>query len=233
MNDRKWATAAALSAVLACGPVLPAQEQKPASQAQPQKPAAKAQSAPAQPPPTAEEMEQMARWREYATPGVHHRHLDVFVGQWEAEVRWWAGPQSQPQVMQGTMQVRWILDGRFLQFDSVGPAERPDQPPFHGIGLVGYDNVKKQYVSVWLDNMGTGMMIGQGTYDPAAKVFEYAGEYADPMTGRPNQKWRGTTRVESPDRLLDQMFITGPDGKEFKQMEIIYTRVKDSPASRQ
>ena len=34
------------------------------------------------------------------------------------------------------------------------------------------------------------------------------------------------TRIESNDKNLFEMFGPGPDGKEFRQLEITYTRVK-------
>ena len=45
--------------------------------------------------------------------------------------------------------------------------------PFEGMGIVGYDNLLKKFVSVWIDNMGTGLMPGTGTYDAATKTYTY------------------------------------------------------------
>ena len=42
---------------------------------------------------------------------------------------------------------------------------------FKGMGVEGYDNVKKKFVSSWIDNMGTGIQFSEGTYDPATKTF--------------------------------------------------------------
>ena len=44
---------------------------------------------------------------------------------------------------------------------------------FKGMGIEGYDNVKKKFVGSWIDNMGTGIMMSEGTYDPATKTFTY------------------------------------------------------------
>ena len=61
------------------------------------------------------------------------------------------------------------LGGRFLE-------ERVQSSfmgqPFSGIGYTGYDNVKKKYVSTWMDNMGTMIMVMEGTPDPAGKVYK-------------------------------------------------------------
>ena len=47
---------------------------------------------------------------------------------------------------------------------------------FKGMGIEGYDNAKKKFVSSWIDNMGTGIQFSEGTYDPATKTFTYTSE---------------------------------------------------------
>ena len=47
---------------------------------------------------------------------------------------------------------------------------------FKGMAVEGYDNVKKKFVSSWIDNMGTGIQFSEGTYDPASKTFTYTSE---------------------------------------------------------
>ena len=41
----------------------------------------------------------------------------------------------------------------------------------------GYDNVKQKFVSSWVDNMSTRVMMSKGDYDPATETFTYASEY--------------------------------------------------------
>ena len=51
------------------------------------------------------------------------------------------------------------------------------------VGLMaveGYDNVKKKFLASWIDNMGTGIMNLEGTYDAATKSLTYHAEY-EPM----------------------------------------------------
>ena len=35
--------------------------------------------------------------------------------------------------------------------------------PFTGIGVTGYDNHAKKYLSTWIDSMGTGIFSMEGT----------------------------------------------------------------------
>jgi hypothetical protein len=90
---------------------------------------------------------------------------------------------------------------------------------------VGYDNLKKKYVGTFICNMGTGMSMMEGTYDPATKTFTYTMQCSDPMAGKTTTS-RMIEKQTSPDTWMVEMY--GPDkaGKEFKTMEMTYTRAK-------
>ncbi len=237
MTRRMWVwSLAGLCSVLMVAAVT-AQEKKPSDE--PKKPdvpkkaeEAKKPEAPkgdkpaAGKPDDAKMAEMMKKWEEYATPGEHHKRLDALVGKWDYENHRWMEPGGEPQVSKGTCELKWVFDGRYLQQDCTGPAEGPDGKPFRGSGLYGYDNAKKQYFSTWIDNMGTGIMVGWGTCDAAGKVITYTGEYADPMTGDLHKKCRSTLKLDSPDKFVYECYVAGPDGKEFKEMELTYTRAK-------
>lgn len=174
------------------------------------------------------DIEEFKRMMEYGTPGEGHARLEPLVGTWRDESRWWMSPDAEPVVSKGTSEYKWTMDKRYIQQDMYGEAENkgPYGEPFHGLGLIGYDNMKKEYTCVWLDNTTTGMTIGHGTMDASGKVLTVTGESPDPATRQLNKKWRGVIRIESHDKHIYEMYSTGPDGKEAKDMEIIYTRVK-------
>jgi hypothetical protein len=209
-----------------------AQEKKPAEGPKKTEPPKKVEEAkqPGDQPvgqPSDEQMaEMMKRAQEYATPGEHHKHLDAMAGKWENTIRWWMQADAPAEESKGTSEFKWIFDGRYLEQTADMPAQGPGQPPFKGLGLYGYDNAKKQYVSIWLDNMGTGMMIAWGTCEQGGKVINMSGEFADPMTGQASRKFRTVTRMVDKDKFVYEMFSPGPDGKEFRMMEITYTRAK-------
>ena len=217
----------------ACGllwtlPAL-AQEKQPPDTRKPSETPSKAEDAkkPAAAQADAEKMaEMMKRCMEYATTGEHHNHLDPFVGQWGFQLRWWMSPDAEPQTSQGKAEFTWIYDGKYLRQDVTAPPEEPNGPPYNGLGLLGYDNMKKEYMSVWIDNMSTGMMYGTGKCDATGKVITITGAGPNPMTEQLDQKWRTVSRIESQDKHVFEMYMTQPDGKEIKQMEITYTRVK-------
>jgi hypothetical protein len=51
----------------------------------------------------------------------------------------------------------------------------------------------------------------------------HSGSYMDAMTNA-KKTVRMTSREETPAREVHRFFEKGPDGKEFKSMELIYTR---------
>ncbi len=165
--------------------------------------------------------EYMAKWTEYATPSEGHKILEQLVGNWEYKLKYWSSPDTPPEESTGTNDVKWILGGRFLEMDVNG---RSMGQPFEGMGIMGYDNAKKEYVNTWIDSMGTGMMNATGSYDAETKTLTETGSYTDPMAGQ--QTFKGVTKFINEDNVSYEMYISGPGGKETRVMEINYTRKK-------
>jgi hypothetical protein len=157
----------------------------------------------------------------FAMPGPEHRLLDRMAGNWKTVTRYWMAAGVEPVESDGTSQRKWVLDGRFLmeEFDGGNLAL-----PFRGLGLFGYDNFEKKYTSAWVDTMNTSILTNLGDYDKAGDLVNFIGQYKDPWTGI-RKKERGITRFTSKDRHRLEIHITEPDGKEFKMLEITYTRV--------
>ena len=59
-----------------------------------------------------------------------------------------------------TSSVTSIMDGRFIKVEVKG--DMPGMGPYHGVGVYGYDNAAKKFVSSWIDNHSTGIMQGEG-----------------------------------------------------------------------
>ncbi len=172
----------------------------------------------------------MAAWAKYAAPGEHHGHLEPLVGRWDLLVKWRMAPDAPMEEHKATSQMKWIIGGRFLLEEVHGDPEEAKQDPtmdqpFEGLGIIGYDNSASKYVSMWIDSMGTMMFTQQGTCAQSGKVFKMTGEYDDPMTGK-KKTVRSVMRIVSNDKIVNEMYDTGPDGKELKTLEATYTRKK-------
>src|SRR5689334_22239372 len=98
------------------------------------------------------EMEAMMK---AGAPGDAHKKLDSLVGSWDATVKTWMQPGA-PMESHGTSQNTWVLGGRWVEERFTGDFMGM---PFNGVGYTGYDNIKKQYVGTWMDNMSTSVMV--------------------------------------------------------------------------
>ena len=161
----------------------------------------------------------METWMKMAEPGAHHEHLKPLAGTWNTTTKWWMDP-GEPDISHGVSKNSWILGGRFLQTEFKSSSE---EHPFAGLGLLGYDNVKKQHISMWCDTMNTALTVNYGTCDDSGKVFTHVATYDDPMTGQPKtSKW--VTKVINDNKYVFTIHNVGKDGKEHQELEVTYVR---------
>jgi hypothetical protein len=157
-----------------------------------------------------------------ATPGEPQKHLGQMAGDWTFEQKFWMAPGQPPAESKGTMHAELLMGGRYVEHHWHGNFMGM---PFEGRGTDGYDNVSKQYVNTWIDNMGTGIMNGTGTCDDAGKKCTYTNSMNDPMTGKPATMRTVITWVDN-DTFTNEMWSNDPSGKEMKMMEITAKRKK-------
>lgn len=162
---------------------------------------------------------QMKAWQEYATPGNPHKILADEVGTWNCDMTFWSDANAKPEKETSVAEIKMILGGRFQEATYKGTMMGQ---PFEGKGTVGYNNASKEYISTFIDNMGTGMMTSRGKYNESTKSIEYFGEMADPVTAK-NTKYREVyTIVDAKTRKME-MYDT-KNGTEYKSMEIVMTK---------
>ncbi|HEX3554864.1 MAG TPA: DUF1579 domain-containing protein [Thermoanaerobaculia bacterium] len=178
-------------------------------------------SKPAAPPAGAggAEMEAMMK---AATPGEPQKRLARLAGDWTFTNQMWMDPSQPPMESTGTMHGVVLMGGRYVEHtwkgNMMGMA-------FEGRGTDGYDNVGKEYVASWVDNMGTGIMHSTGTCDDAGKVCTYNAEMWDPMSGKKITSKSVITWLDD-NTFTNEMYGPGPDGKEAKMMVITAKRKK-------
>jgi len=165
--------------------------------------------------------EMMQKWAEYATPGEAHERLAKLAGDWDYTMKWWMSPDAEPEESSGTMSAALTMDGRFLVEEWDGTAMGQ---PFNGRGTTGYDNFNQEYVSTWIDNMGTGIMVSTGKYDEAQDALVTTGTFDDIMTGEKDKTMRGVQKILDDNTVHFEAYVPGQDGQEFKTMEIHATR---------
>lgn len=173
-----------------------------------------------EPIPQLSQEEMMKKFQEASTPGQAHAALSPMIGKWKTEAKMFE-PGKEPTVDKGTANHQWMYGKRFIKQEYNGKFQGQK---FQGSGVIGYDNVKKEYVSTWLDSMGTGVMIAEGKFDPANKTLELVGKYSCPLTGG-ERTAREVTKFVDKNQFVFEMYDVQPDGKETKMMEITYKRM--------
>jgi hypothetical protein len=177
-------------------------------------------AAPAAKPPSAQEQAMMEKYMKAGTPGPEHQQMAKMAGKWKLQVTSWMTPTGQPMKNEGTAEFKSIMGGRFLQEEVHG--QMGDQT-FEGMGINGFDNVKKERFSTWVDNMGTGPLISHGKCAPEAKKCTMTGRVADPITGKEITVTE-TMTMKDENNFTFEMWGPGPGGKTFKTLEINYSR---------
>jgi hypothetical protein len=108
------------------------------------------------------------------------------------------------------------LNGRFLEAEFHGEMMGK---PFIGRTLMGYDNIKQTFNTVWVSDAQTSIMTCEGKGENGNKVITLEGMASCPATGRKDIPIKTVFRASSPDKYVFEMF-----NDTDKTMEITYTR---------
>jgi len=166
--------------------------------------------------------EMMAAWEKAAKPGAQHKFLAQVVGNWDTKTSSWCSANSKPQISKGRAQYSLALGGRFLKQNYSG---KMMGKPFNGFGLVGFDNVTKQYSSIWADSMGTGLMISSGSAGTQCNTIDFKGSYSDAASGKQVPVY-SSIKIADKNHHSFEMYNVLPNGDKVKVLEVLYTRAK-------
>ena len=172
--------------------------------------------------------EMMKQMMEMAKLNENHKLLADLVGSWSYTVKMMA-PGEPSSTSTGSLTRKPVMNGRFFLGEYSGSMKMPGADgkmkdfTFKGMSVEGYDNVKQKFVSSWVDNMGTGIMNSEGSYDPATKTFTYSGEM-EPVPGM-KMPVREVIKITDKNHHIFEWY-ENRGGQETKTMEIDYTRKK-------
>jgi hypothetical protein len=155
--------------------------------------------------------------QEMPKPQAEHQKLSQSVGTWDAAIET-VGMDGKSHNSKG-VSVQKMGPGGFWLIDDFQGEMNGVQ--FTGHGAFGYDPLQQLYVQSWL-SMSPMLMVFTGTFDKAGKVLTMTGE-GPGIDGRPI-KVKNVRTWTSADSMTFEMFVVMPDGKEWKNMTIIYTR---------
>lgn len=167
--------------------------------------------------------EGMKAYEAYATPGNEHKELAKWDGKWTGESTMWMTAGGQP--MKSTLKAtnKMINGGRYQMATYTGNMMGMT---FEGTGITAYDNYLKKYITIWVDNMGSGIMKMEGTRDEAAKALVFTGTSKDPVNGNDCEMKQVLTDVDENTQKMEMYSPDPKTGEPFKSMEIILKRSK-------
>src|SRR5205814_9332297 len=177
MNTRIISALIALVAIAFIASIASAQTPAPQPSAPPTTVTTPVVSAPATTTASPNEAEMM----KLAKLNENHKLLADLAGSWSTSVKMME-PGKEPSVSKGNVTFKSIMNGRYFIGDHSGSMKIPGADgkmkdfAFKGMSIDSYDNVKQKFISSWMDNLGTGIMAMEGTYDPVTKTFTYTGE---------------------------------------------------------
>lgn len=161
----------------------------------------------------------MELWKQAATPSEPHKLFATLVGSWTTQTKEWMEPGKPPTESTGTAEMKMLLDGRFLYQEYNGQMMGQ---PFNGIGIDAYDNMTKKYVTAWMDTMGTGIFLMEGTASPDGRTITLRGSHPEPGGGKMTH--RAVWKIVDDNNQVFEMYGAHGKEKETKNLEIIYTR---------
>jgi hypothetical protein len=162
-------------------------------------------------------------WAEAMAIGEQHKMLAKSNGTWTGEVTMWMANGAPPMTSTSTTVNNMIFNGLYQQSKHTGDMMGMK---FEGISTLAYDNTEKKFVSTWIDNMGTGILVMTGDWNDATKSLNLSGKMKNPANGLTCTE-REVYTVNDDNHHTLEMY--GPDpktGVEYKMMEIKYTRKK-------
>lgn len=164
--------------------------------------------------------EMMAAYMALGAPGPKHEELKKSAGYWNAKTSFAMDP-STPDLMtegEGVCTVEMVMGGRFaktkFESDFVGM-------PFVGYAYNGYDNGRKEHVSVWMDTMSTSITYMTGQKDKNGDLV-FKGEAYAPGNGEYQMKI--INHWDDDDHWSQTFYDQLPDGTWFKSGTISYAR---------
>jgi hypothetical protein len=161
-------------------------------------------------------------WQQAMTIGEEHKMLAKSAGTWTGQTTMWMANGAPPQNTSTTTVTKTLYNGLYVQSTHTGNMMGM---PFEGMSIMGYDNMKKEYFSTWIDNMGSAVLVMTGQWNSATKKLSLSGNTTC-MNGQDAPLREVFTMIDDNNQLLE---MYGPDpqtGKEYKNMEIKYTRKK-------
>ena len=164
----------------------------------------------------------MKEMMELGTPGPEHEKLAKSVGKWTYDMTMKMDKDGPEEKGTGQSEITAVLGGRFIKQTTTSQMMGM---PYEGAGYVGYDKMKKQFISTWMDNMSTSAMLAYGDSSDGGKSITYKTEVDCPMSPTKKAPFRFVWTGISDDEYTMDFYVDQGAG-EYKTMSMHYKRVK-------
>lgn len=161
----------------------------------------------------------MELYQKLATPGEPHKLFASLEGSWTTKTKEWMDPTKPPFESEGTVEMKMLLEGRYLQQEFHGTMMGQ---PFTGISINAYDNMTKRYVTTWMSTTGTGIFMMDGSASNDGKTITLSGKHPEPGGGF--MIHRAVWKIIDSNNQTFEMYGAHHGSKEMKHMEIVYNR---------
>ncbi|MFT3786376.1 MAG: DUF1579 domain-containing protein [Tepidisphaeraceae bacterium] len=169
--------------------------------------------------PTMDRDAMMKAMEQMGQPGPEHAELAKMVGEWTSRMEC-VMPGNAPMISEGEAKFELRLGGRFLHQKMTATMAGKQ---YNGLGVTGYDTQKKKYVSVWIDDGGTGIFTAEGEKNAEGAIVLTG---MMPMPGVGDVKVKETMHQTDADHCTFSMAMVNADGSEVPMMNGVYTRKK-------
>ena len=155
---------------------------------------------------------------EWLKPTEYHERFKKSVGEFDVAGEMWMAPGAPAQTFTGTAKREMILGGMFVQetFNSTWAGG-----PFEGRAIQGYDTVRKEFVTIWMDSGSPVVSVSRGQFEGGRVVMH--SEDPDMQTGK-LKKVRTTIGTTDDGKTVMTMFDVVPEGEDRMTMRLTYTK---------
>lgn len=170
-----------------------------------------------------EEGSLMERWGKLAQPGPEHEWLAEGVGEWTVTQRVFMPGSDEPSFEVPGKAIRTMKWGRYL-YEELTMGEGEEEA--NAVSYTGFDNGAREYKTIALGIMGTGMDVLSGTRSDDGKTVTMTSERVEKGLDNMKIKTRFVITRKSSDEQLVEYFNAFGDAPEYKAGEMIYKRKK-------
>ncbi len=150
-----------------------------------------------------------------------HSQIQRKTGTWKVHCCYFMGGDANPVEVDGTETGKMLGQlwcKSHFEADMMGS-------PLSGNGSLGYDPVKKKYISTWNDSTAPFLYLFEGDFNSETNALELSGENYDPVRQCP-ALYRSRIEFKGDNEHVLDLSIDVPEGLPIKVLSYHFTRIE-------